>query len=348
MHVVSSGPSQKPGLDTGGVEHHWLPMVREPRLVRDLWSFVLWLKILLRLEPNVVVIGTPKAAILGLVAARLAGTPFRVYHLRGLRMEASSGLKRGFLRFAERLTARAATHIVAVSTSLAQEYLAENLAPPAKVSVLGCGSSHGVDTRQFFPLSPAAMARDKARLALSANVPVLGFVGRFSADKGADAILATRRWLVREGTDHELLIVGAIEDSEQIFRQLSLVGRPVKHVEWTDQVASYYRLMDLLLLPSRREGFPNVVLEAAATGVPSIVTATTGSVDAIVHGQTGLVVETGSIEKFAVATSDLLGERDLRLKMGEKALARVRAFYRSEIVEHDFASFIQALRHTNA
>ncbi len=319
-----------------GVEVVPVPIAREIRPLSDLASLFRLLRAVRRLAPDIVSAGTPKAALLGLAAARLAGVPVRVHTLRGLRLETAAGLKRRLLAAAERATARCATHIVCVSPSLRRRYLDLGLADPDRTTVLGHGSSNGVDLERFSPASAGddrggGSERLRAELGLAAGAPVVGFVGRLTRDKGiADLADAFFDEILVRFPRARLLLVGDFEAGDPVSaatrRRLAGDGR-VARPGFVEDPAPYYRLMDVLALPSYREGFPNTPLEAAASGVPVVGYAVTGTVDAIEDGVTGALVPAGDRRALAGALCAYLEDPERRRRHGLAARRRVEQYF---------------------
>ena len=310
-----------------GVESVAIPMRRGMAPAADLLSLLRLCWLLWRLKPEMTEFSTPKAGLLGSVAAMLCGVPSRVYLLRGLRLETSTGIKRCILLAAERV-ASACSHVVLCnSESLRNQALALRVAPEDKLRLLGSGSSNGVDVERFSP-GPGTL---RARLGLPPDAPVVGFVGRLTRDKGLpelveafDAILAAR-------PQAHLLLVGWFDASEDALG--SALRSRIKnhpHIHMTGYVADtapYYRAMDVMVLPTWREGFPNVVLEAAASGIPVVTTLCTGSRDAVVPEVTGLLIPPGYPVAIREAVLQLLGNPVRRCRMGKAARAWVLQNY---------------------
>jgi len=319
--VVSGDTASEAPRDLDGIEIHIVPMTRNPSPLKDLHSFVRWILLLSRLKPAIVVIGTPKASLIGMLAALCCQVPVRVYQLRGLRLQTVSGPARNVLSFLEWITAKCSTNILAVSNSLKNEYCRLGLSQAKKIEVLGLGSSHGVDVDYFHPTrwsvwEPPELTLKRAK---SGHMPILGFVGRFSKDKGAQELLQCCQVLLEAGITHTLLVIGPLEGDEEALDELRRINRDTIMAGSVDDVAPYYSLMDLLILPTHREGFPNAVLEAAASGVPAVTTDTTGAIDSVIDGQTGTIVPAHDGYALGAAVIGLLADPELLEKMGLNA-----------------------------
>lgn len=309
-----------------GVAAYDLPMRREPSPLRDAVSLVRAVILLLRLRPEVIVAATPKAGLLGMVAGWLTRVPVRVYQLWGLRLETETGWRRALFIILEKTAARLATQVVANSTSLAQE--AEALGIGNSMTVLGEGSSHGVDLEYFdrtnvdIPELPPDVAE---KLAERPDALTVGFVGRVHRDKGVDTLIEAVERCVRSGIDVNLLIVGSSEDEniEALMSRPSVPGLVIVRVGPVSDTRPFFLAMDLHCLPTMREGFPNVVLEASALGIPTITTTATGARDSVRAGVTGIIVKAGSSEDLADAISSLGNDRSRITLMGKKARAWV-------------------------
>ena len=243
--------------------------------------------------------------------------------LRGLKLETTTGFKRRILLATERLAAACAHIVLCNSESLRAEALALGMAPAAKLHLLGEGSSNGVDVVRFSP-GPSDM-RD--RLGLPGDAPVVGFVGRLTRDKGLPELIEAFESILKQQPEAHLLLVGwfdAAEDALGPALRNRILDHPRIHCTgFVADTAPYYRAMDMMVLPTWREGFPTVVLEAAATGIPVITTLSTGSRDSVVPEVTGLLIPPGYPEAISEAVLKLLRDPDRRRRMGEAARAWV-------------------------
>lgn len=317
--VAGPGALLDQTASTEGVERVAIPMRRCIAPLADLIALARLWRLLGALKPDIVEFSTPKAGLLGALAAMLRGVPRRVYMLRGLRLETASGLKRLILKAAERLAALCVHTVLCNSESLRRQALAFHVAPAAKLLVLGDGSSNGVDTERF---SPGPENR-RSRLGIEPDAPVIGFVGRLTRDKGVPELIEAFESILLAEPRARLLLVGWFDTSEDALSaalRVYILTHP--HIDCTGFVpdtAPYYRAMDILVLPTWREGFPNVVLEAAATGIPVVTTLCTGSRDSVIPEVTGLLIPPGYPEAICEAVLKLLRDPERRRRMGEAA-----------------------------
>ena len=276
-----------------------------------------------------------------MLAAWCVRTPARVYLLRGLRLETERGVRRKTLHVLEALAARCATVVQCVSTSLRDEFISLGLAPASKVIVLGAGSSNGVEVLH----EGALQSVTKAGLGLSEDVPIVGYVGRMTRDKGLTTLTESVRILRDSRTAIQVLLVGPEEPKGALDLALESSGLPASSVHWVGYVPDarpYLAVMDVLCLPTRREGFPNVVLEAAVQGVPAVVSDVTGARDAVIDGRTGLLCAPDDGRALAWALSSVLSDPVGMRTMGRRAREHVVKTYDRERMWELNREFLEA------
>lgn len=312
-----------------GVALDGIAMTRRMSPVADLKALWGWIRLLRKHRPMVVNASTPKAGLLGCMAACLTRVPRRVYVVRGLRLEGSSGPAAVILWAIERLTMALATDIVFVSESLSQEAERRHLLSPSKSWVIGKGSSNGVDAAAI-QARVAQVDRDELRSSLGIDRDdfVVGYVGRVAADKGISTLLAATK--LTQHPSLRLMIIGSTED-EELDREISSLGNVVR-IPWTKDVWGHLPAMDILSLPTLREGFPNVVLEAAAAGLPAVTTRATGAVDSVVEGVTGLLTDVNDAHHMAKLFDELARDPERVREMGEAARLRVKEHFTPESI----------------
>jgi glycosyltransferase involved in cell wall biosynthesis len=317
--ICSSGAQADSFASAEGALYLSIPMRRGISPPADIVSFFRLWKALRYLAPTLTEFSTPKAGLLGNIAASLCAVPVRVYFLRGLRFETAHGPRRLLLKATERLASACAHVVVCNSESLRRRACALGLAREEKLRVIAGGSSNGVDTARFAP------GRDtvRSKLGIARAAPVVGYVGRLTRDKGIPELLKAFNRLLETLPETVLLLVGWFDVSEDAltpFQRASIEAHPrIVCTGFVPDTSAYYRTMDLLVLPTWREGFPNVALEAAASGVPVITTLTTGARDAVLSGVTGLRVPPGDPFTLAESILTLLRHRRQRLAMGRAA-----------------------------
>ncbi|HEX4321280.1 MAG TPA: glycosyltransferase family 4 protein [Acidobacteriaceae bacterium] len=330
--VAAPGEWLRRFAEEEGVAVRALPMRRGIAPVADALSFVGLCWMLMWMRPAVTDFSTPKAGLLGNLAAWMLRVPHRVYTLRGLKLEGARGAKRLLLLWAERVAARCAHVVLCNSNSLRREAQMLGIAPEAKLRLLGDGSTRGVDTAAFSP-GESGVRRE---LGIDDGGPVLGFVGRLTRDKGVPELLVAFEKILRSEPRCWLLLVGWYDRSEDALSEhlrAHIAAHPrIRHTGFVNDTAPYYRAMDLFVLPTHREGFPNVALEAAACGLAVITTESTGSRDAVLPEVTGLLIPPGVPEAIAEAVLRLLRDSRKRRQFGVAGRTWVQEKYSRERV----------------
>lgn len=331
VHLVTSPGEIAAALARDeGVGLHALPMEREVSARGDLLALWRWTVMLRRLRPEVVNLATPKAGLIGSLAAWVTRVPVRVYELWGLRLEgARTRTEAAVLWMAERLTIWFATDVVCVSHSLREEARRRRLfGRRDRPVVLGNGSSNGVDAARW-DRAFATVDRNAVRAGWDAAPGdlVVGFVGRICSDKGVGDLLEAFRSVA--DLPVRLVLVGPVED-EGLRSRMAAAGDRVTHVDMTQDLGPVYVGMDVLCLPTYREGFPNVVLEAALAGVPAVTTTATGARDSVLAGRTGWLVEPGDVAGLAAVLRACAEDRATIRSFGRAARERALADFPPE------------------
>jgi len=354
--VCSAGPFHEPFRQDSGVPTHEIEMTRQITPGRD-WVALQRIRRLIReLKPDIVHSNTPKGGLLGSMAGRAERVPVNIYHIRGLPYQAKVGIKRKLLRHTEWRSCRAADEVFCVSHSIREYAIEDGLVTPEKIRVFLKGSSNGVDSHERF--NPARFddedrARARAEIGIPADATVLGFVGRIVRDKGFIELAQAWQGLRQEFPKLHLLLVGPIEPQDPVPAELIDKMQADERVHWLGQVidsASSYPVMDLLTLPTYREGLPNVLLEAAAMGLPTVATSVQGCVDTIVDGETGLLVPVRDAAQLRQAIARYVGDPALRQAHGGNARRHIVEHFRSmpiwEAVRDRYRSLLDAARAT--
>ena len=317
---------------------HAVPIRRTISPLHDLVSlFRLW-RLFRLLKPQIVHAHTPKGGLLAMIAATLALVPGRIYHIHGLPLVTSHGLRRILLRWSDRVACRLAHCVFSVSQSVRQIAISEGLVIADRIEVLGNGSINGVDAEGRFRRSPevlVAAVRFREKWAIPSHSPVIGFVGRLAREKGIAELAEAWTTLRQDFPDAHLLIVGGEEEHDPVppetLRSLRL--DPRAHLIGQDwETPPLYAAMNVLALPTYREGFVVTALEAAAMELPVVGTDVAGCRDAIVDGETGTLIPASDAGALVVALTRYINNSELSIRHGTNGRARAALLYRPLIV----------------
>lgn len=343
--VSSAGSDLEEVHQNEGIRVEAIEMTRQITPVQDLislWKLYRWLK---KEKPQIVHTHTPKAGIIGMLAAKLAGVPHRLHTVAGLPLMESTGIKRTILNFVEKLTYRAATKVYPNSKGLYDFILANHYTKAARLKVIGEGSSNGIDTSFFSPevISEKENLALKQSLGIKQDDFVFVFVGRLVGDKGINELVSAFSQLTTQNpqpttpnpqlTTHnsKLLLVGPLETAldplnPETLREIE--SNPnILSVGFQKDVRPYFAVSDALVFPSYREGFPNVVLQAGAMGLPAIVSDINGCNEIIVEYENGIVIPPKSTVDLQNAMRKLLANNEVYTKLAGNARPMILSRY---------------------
>ncbi len=321
--ISSLNSSQKKAVGSmifdENINFNELEMAREISIWKDLISLFSWFKTLKRIKPNLVMIGTPKAALLGIFASRFLNIRNRVYIVHGIRLEGLSGIKKLFVMIAEKITCSLSSEILCVSLSVKNKLVDLKLAPTTKLKIIGEGSINGINCNLFAP--PTALEKKDARtfFSLEQEDIIIGFAGRLVIDKGIKELLKVFKDLNGTYKNLSLVIAGDIERrNKQSSKIISIIesAHKVTYLGKIENMSSFYHALDIFCLPSYREGMPTVNLEASACGLPVVTSDATGCIDSVISSKTGLVAKTKDTKSLESALIKLISDQTLRIKYG--------------------------------
>jgi glycosyltransferase involved in cell wall biosynthesis len=327
--------------------------VHMPRRItpgQDLLALLQITRLLRQLKPQIVHAHTPKGGLLGMMGASLARVPVRLYHIHGLPYSTASGLSRYLLRLSERVSCNLAQLVFCVSTSVKQNVVDDHICPESKIKVLCNGSINGVDAVNRF--NPEKHSQERVSIRRQYKIPldamVLTFVGRIVCDKGVVELAQAWSTLREKFPNLYLLLVGPKESRdavpEPILNKLRQDGR-VHLVGRTWNTPAIFAAADLVVLPTYREGFPVVPLEAAAMTLPVVATSVPGCVDAVVDGVTGTLVPPRDSQALVQAIARYLNDSNLRSGHGLAGRERVlRDYCPEDIWVATYEEYIGLLR----
>lgn len=318
----------KYGLDNK-VNTFCVEMTREITPLKDLKAVINLYNYFKKEQPLIVHTHTPKAGIVGMLAAKLASVPIRMHTVAGLPLLETTGSKRKVLNFVENLTYALATNVYPNSKGLYDIILKEKFSSSSKLKVLGKGSSNGIDTSYFDPSKYLVDFKIKLKQELKlpeANL-VFIFIGRLVSEKGINELIQAFSKLHQSNPNCNLLLVGPFEQELDPLRPETLMliqTHPgIISVGYQQDVRPYLAIADVLTFPSYREGFPNVVMQAGAMNLPSIVTDINGCNEIISEGDNGLIIPVKDQNALYSAMLRLLKDENLRFSIASKARGEI-------------------------
>lgn len=333
--VAVSSPGDR--LDTlaarEGVRAVAVPMERHISPLKDLKSLWRLVRVFRRERPAMVHSMTPKAGLLSMMAAWICRVPVRLHTFTGLVFPTATGLTQKILVFTDRLTCACATHIVPEGEGVRNDLTSYRItAKPLKV--LGHGNVRGIDLERFDPSLPEVM--DSAAKIRKEGVFTFIFIGRLVRDKGINELVSAFTELNREIPATRLILVGEQEPeldplSPETLENISGCAS-IEAVGRLNDVRPWLAASDALAFPSYREGFPNVVIEAGAMGLPSIVTEINGSREIVSHGVNGVIIPTRDRDALLTAMRNMIGQREDTAKMATAARPMVAGRFEQSFV----------------
>lgn len=311
-------------------------MSREISPFTDLRSLIRLIGVFLREHPKMVHSMTPKAGLLSMLAARIARVPVRLHSFTGLLFPTASGAKKMLFATCDKLICRCATNIIAEGQGVRKDLIRHKITKK-EIRVLGFGNVRGIDL-DFYKADNKVLERASViRQELGARPAtfVFLFVGRIVADKGIDNLVEAFLNLTTINSGLRLLLVGEYEDRDPIRpdtrRRIESSPMIIK-TGWVEDTRPYYAASDLLVFPSRREGFPNVVIEAGAMGLPSIVTDINGSNEIIADGVNGRIIPGGDLQALTDEMKNLSENTRATAIMAKEARKIVSERYEQSFV----------------
>jgi glycosyltransferase involved in cell wall biosynthesis len=317
--ISAAGPDVA-ALEDVGIPHFAVPMTRRFTPVADLRALWSLIRVMRRERFDVVHTHTPKAGLLGQLAARLSGVPVVVNTLHGFYFhDEMRKAPRRFYIWMERIAARCSDTILSQNEEDMVTAISERIANPDLIKWLG----NGIDIRRFDRrrLSDQALEALRKEIGLQPDSPVVGFVGRLVAEKGILDLLEAAKKVLTIIPNAHFLIVGPYDEEKPDALRPDVAARfgvseQCHFLGMRHDMPELYALMDVLVLPSYREGFPRAPMEASAMGVPAVVTDIRGCREAVEHGVNGLLFPVGDSEALADAVLELLRNHERRRTMG--------------------------------
>lgn len=339
--VSSKGPALDAVSKESGVKTIGIDMTRQITPFSDLKALYNLMKLIIREKPLIVHTHTPKAGLLGMIAARIVGVPIRLHTIAGMPLLEATGLKRKLLDLTERITYKCATRVYPNSHGMREIVELNKYCKPTKLKVIGNGSSNGIDTNYFDPSLFTAFDKVQTRSSLDIMEDdiVYTYIGRIVKDKGIKELVIAFSKIKNKKKNVKLLLVGPYENDLDPLDDLTereISNNPsIIWIGFQQDVRPYLAISDIFVFPSYREGFPNVVMQSGAMGIPSVVTDINGCNEIITEGENGFIVPVKDYLSLQNAMERLGDDFVLRSLMASKCRNVIIDKYKREDLWND-------------
>jgi glycosyltransferase involved in cell wall biosynthesis len=346
--TISADGKETEEVIKDGTKHIAIPFTRKITPFQDLICLLRLINTINVIKPDIVHTHTPKAGLLGMLASWFCRIPVRLHTVAGLPLMESKGIKRHILEIAEKITYACAHKVYPNSKGLQQFMLNDLGVRNEKMKIIGKGSTNGIDTAYFFRSSDITTRAKKIRETheIRDGDIVFSFVGRIVGDKGIVELVQAFKSMVEDvkvkgndtsgGRNYFLLLVGDFEKHldplpEEIMKFLK-EDKKVILAGFQKDIRPWIVASDVFVFPSYREGFPNVVMQAALLGIPCIVSDINGCNEIVEHRRTGLVVPVKDVGALVNAMREMVMGEDKRREFADAARDFVEMNFKREVI----------------
>lgn len=326
-----------------------LPIARKISIFADLKALILLLHYFWRQNFILVHSVSPKAGLLSSFAGWVTRVPNRLHTFTGQVWATQDGFMRWLLKAMDKSIVRFSTNILVDSCSQ-RDFLVENsVLSESSAIVLNKGSISGVNLQRFHP-SREISKSIRNQLGIGENDVVILFLGRLKHDKGVVDLAEAFNQIYLNYPNAVLLIIGPDEEhlKSKIVLACGDAAQAACFVPFTKRPEDYMAASDIFVLPSYREGFGSVVIEAAACAIPAVVSRIYGLTDAVDEGVTGLFFDVGDVKKISEQVSRLLSDESLRDQLGINAYERAKKHFSQELITDELCVFYSKLITNNS
>ncbi len=341
--VSSPGPALDELEKRENVRAYRVPMQRHISPLKDLKSLWQLIRVFHKEKPEMVHSITPKAGLLSMIAAWICRVPVRLHTFTGLIFPTSTGFKQKVLILTDRITCACATHIVPEGEGVKNDLLKFNITKKT-LKVLGHGNIRGIDLKHY---SKTSQVIEKASEIRRPDVCTYIFVGRVVRDKGINELIRSFELLNRKNPQTRLILVGSFEPNldplnPEILEEIN-TNPAIETVGKQNDVRPWLAASDIFVFPSYREGFPNVVIEAGAMDLPSIVTDISGSREIIEDGKNGIIIPPHDAEALYKAMLSLYHDQEYRNKLSANARNMIATRFEQSYVRNCLKEYYNSI-----
>jgi glycosyltransferase involved in cell wall biosynthesis len=332
-----------------GVRYKHIEMTRKITPFKDLVSLVKLVSFLKKERPLIIHSHTPKAGIIAMLASTITNIPIRLHTVGGLPLMEATGFKKKLLEFIEKLTYSLSTFVFTNSYGLYNQIIDNNYISKSKIKVIGNGSSNGVDIDYFSPsqVSSDEQIKIKAELGILESDFTFVFVGRVVSDKGINELVSAFDNISRQNKNIKLILVGDQESEldplSKTTLELLVINKRIISVGFQRDIRPYLSVSNVLVFPSYREGFPNVMMQAGAMGLPMIATDINGCNEIVSQGKNGILIpkkDISAVEKAMITVlNDEIFYKELRSNARNMIITRFERKILCESILDEYRSF---------
>ena len=326
-----------------GIQYYSVDFCRGYNIIADIKALYNLFRLFKTIRPDIVIGATPKAGLLSMISSMFAGVKKRIYHIFGFPFETSKGLVKALLVSIERITAMCSTNVLPISQSIADVCIENRLTRARKLCRDYSLTIGGVDMDRF---NPSIVNDEELRLQyqIQNNDIVVGFVGRITRDKGIYDFITVVKEI--NNCNVKYLIIG--DNDARVPVEDDLLNyidnhENIIHIKYTDKIEKYYKLMNILLIPSYREGFGNANVEAQAMNIPVVCYNVTGCKDSVNDGVSGFLLPFQDVNRLTRTVELLINNQEQRAKMGVDARQFVLDNFTTDKVAANNLEFILKL-----
>ncbi|MBN9349762.1 MAG: glycosyltransferase family 4 protein [Chitinophagaceae bacterium] len=337
--VGADGKERSDVINNEGARYVIVPMTRKITPFADLICLIKLIRVMKKYHPAIVHSHTPKAGLLGMIAARISGVKIRIHTVAGLTLMAEKGLKKNILLQTERITYSCATNVWPNSFSLYKYIQKHKLASPKKLKVIANGSTNGIN---FETYSRNNLDKNKIEV-LKKSLPfesklLLLFVGRIVRDKGIEELISVFR-IMQKKFPIQLILIGPFEDNLDPIAGITkkeIIENPnITQINWSDDVPYYMAISDILIHPSHREGFPNVILQAGALELPIVCSNIDGNIDIVTSSEMGYVFKVKDEKSLTKYLTNCISNKEERISKAKTLHDKIVELYNQKFVQQE-------------
>lgn len=349
LMISADGKELSDVINNEQCRHIIVPMTRKITPLQDLRCLLRLIRIFRKEKPDIVHTHTPKAGLLGMLAARWCGIAVRIHTVAGLPLMVEKGFKYRLLKFIEKLTYASASQVWPNSYSLKDFILQKKLCNPAKLHIIAKGSTNGINLTRFSreALKENILDDIRKQIQYEPQNKYLLCIGRLVADKGIVELVNVFTELQRSDVSLRLVLVGSYEPNLDPLpgKTISEIqnNKAIIHINWSDNVEYFMALANYFVFPSHREGFPNVLLQAGAMGVPVICSHITGNIDIVTSNETGLIFDRSNEQQlFKMMQYAILHPQHMQT-MAKRLQQDIKENYRQENIWQNLLAAYKSL-----